>query len=449
MHIPPQANTGAAVAQLFDTVTQAEHSHPDSIVIVAGDFNKANPKKEMPKFAQQVTCVTRDDKILDHCYTTIRGAFLSIPRAPLGRSDHAMVYLVPTYKQQLKCVKPTVKTVKQRSLDAVESLRCCFECTDWGAFKEAAADIHEYTESVSDYITFCEGLCIPTKTIKIYHNKPWFKTDIKHKLQAKQEADKGNDKDKYKQARYAAEKAIKTTKANYREKLEENITTNNPRYIWQGLKAITNCKPSSKSADITDTTLPENLNDFYSRFDKQNTISPPSVAAFHCNISPFTIDESVVKRMFERLNSRKAAGPDNVSPCLLKQCAGQLSGVFTDIFNVSLSQCIVPQCFKRSSIIPVPKKCSVSCLNDYRHVALISVVMKTLERLVQQFLKSIIDPMLDRFQFAYRGNRFVDDAVSLGLFYVLKNLEGPDTYAGILFVDYSSAFNTIIISKLL
>ena len=83
----------------------------------------------------------------------------------------------------------------------------------------------------------------------------------------KQEAYKDNDQDKYRQARYAAEKAIKTAKANYRDKLEENLTTNNPRYIWQGLKAITNYKPSSKSADITDTTLPDNLNDFYSHFD--------------------------------------------------------------------------------------------------------------------------------------------------------------------------------------
>ena len=81
-------------------------------------------------------------------------------------------------------------------------------------------------------------------------------------------------------------------------------------------------------------------------------------------------------------------------------------------------------------------------------IALTSVVMKTLECLVLQFLKSVIDPMLDRFQFAYRGNRSDDDAVSLGLFYVLKHLEGPDTYARILFVDYSSAFNTIIPSKL-
>ena len=56
--------------------------------------------------------------------------------------------------------------------------------------------------------------------------------------------------------------------------------------------------------------------------------------------------------------------------------------------------------------------------------------------------------MLDQFQFAYRNNRSVDDAVSLGLFFVLQHLDSPNTYARILFVDFSSAFNTIIPTKL-
>ena len=71
---------------------------------------------------------------------------------------------------------------------------------------------------------------------------------------------------------------------------------------------------------------------------------------------------------------------------------------------------------------------------------------KTLERLVLQF--SIIDPLLDQFQFAYRNNRSVDNAVAIGLFYVLKHLDSPDTCARIIFVDFSSGFNTIIPSKL-
>ncbi len=50
---------------------------------------------------------------------------------------------------------------------------------------------------------------------------------------------------------------------------------------------------------------------------------------------------------------------------------------------------------------------------------------------------------LDPLQFAYRANRSVDDAVIMVL-----HLDRPRTYARILFVDFSSTFNTIIPSLL-
>ncbi len=112
--------------------------------------------------------------------------------------------------------------------------------------------------------------------------------------------------------------------------------------------------------------------------------------------------------------------------------------------NRSLELCEVPSCFKRSTIIPVPKKPKITGLNDYRPVALTSVVMKSFEKLVMAFLKDITGPLLDPLQFAYRANRSVDDAVNMGLHYILQNLDKSGTYMRILFVDFSSAFNTII-----
>ena len=88
-----------------------------------------------------------------------------------------------------------------------------------------------------------------------------------------------------------------------------------------------------------------------------------------------------MRRLLRSQNPRKAAGPDSVSPSVLRHCADQLAPVFTNIFNTSLELCHVPACFKASTIIPVPKKAKVSGLNDYRPVALTSVVMKVLERL--------------------------------------------------------------------
>ena len=61
--------------------------------------------------------------------------------------------------------------------------------------------------------------------------------------------------------------------------------------------------------------------------------------------------------------------------------------------------------------------------------------------------------LLDPQQFAYRARRGVEDATATLLNLILKHLEGSNTHAKILFVDFSSAFNTIqphiLVDKLL
>ncbi len=133
-----------------------------------------------------------------------------------------------------------------------------------------------------------------------------------------------------------------------------------------------------------------------------------------------------------------------MTPAYLKSCDDQLAPIFTKIFNRSLEPCEVPSCFKCSTIIPILKKPSITGLTDYRPVALTSVIMKSFEKLVLAHLKDITGPSLDPLQFAYRENRSADDAVNMGLYCVLQHLDRPGAYVRILFVDFSSAFNTII-----
>ncbi|KAI3355569.1 hypothetical protein L3Q82_018398, partial [Scortum barcoo] len=89
-----------------------------------------------------------------------------------------------------------------------------------------------------------------------------------------------------------------------------------------------------------------------------------------------------VKRQLERLHQRKVAGPDGITPRILKTCASQLSPVLGHLYNLSLSQEKVPMLWKTSCLVPVPKKSRPSDPADYRPVALTSHVMKVLERLV-------------------------------------------------------------------
>ncbi|KAL0165647.1 hypothetical protein M9458_037491, partial [Cirrhinus mrigala] len=56
----------------------------------------------------------------------------------------------------------------------------------------------------------------------------------------------------------------------------------------------------------------------------------------------------------------------------------------------------------------------------------------------------ITGPLLDPLHFTYQTNSSVDDAVNMVQYYILQHLDKPGTYARILFVDFSSAFNTVI-----
>ena len=113
-------------------------------------------------------------------------------------------------------------------------------------------------------------------------------------------------------------------------------------------------------------------------------------------------------------------------------------------------QSVIPTCFKLPTIVTVPKSSKVTCLNVYRPVALTSVIMKYFERLVMTHINTIIPDNLDPLQFAYRPNRFTDDEILIALHTALSQLDKMgNNYVSMLCIDYSSAFNTIVPSKLI
>ena len=103
----------------------------------------------------------------------------------------------------------------------------------------------------------------------------------------------------------------------------------------------------------------------------------------------------------------------------------------------------MPRLWKKSIILPIPKKVSPQEDNDYRLVAITSNVFKSLEKIMIEKLRTAVQPALDKYQFAYTKNRSTSDAIATVMHLVLKYLEKPAGYARLLFVDFSSAFNLI------
>ncbi|KAI5619394.1 gastrula zinc finger protein XlCGF28.1-like [Silurus asotus] len=258
----------------------------------------------------------------------------------------------------------------------------------------------------------------------------------------------GNARLAYSTSRANLKRGIKEAKHSYKLKIEEHFSNCDPRRMWQGIQAISDYKSSHSTPAATDVLFLNELKDFYARFEKDNkeTATKLKLLADH---SPIKLSSTDVCNALSRKSAHKAAEPDNIPGRVLRACAEQLAGVFTDIFNLSLAQAAVPTCFKCTSIVPVPKHSNPTCLNDYRPVALTPIVMKCFELLVLAHLKDSLPTTFDSQLFAYRSNRSTEDAVSMALHSVLTHLDKKNTYARMLFVYFSSAFNTIIPTKLI
>ncbi|KAG5266197.1 hypothetical protein AALO_G00250850 [Alosa alosa] len=321
-------------------------------------------------------------------------------------------------------------------------------------FKQAATynnrtDIEEYTDTVTSYITKCIDDVTHTKDIITRANwKPWLTEDVLRLLRARDKAYRAGDEAGMKTARANLSRGIKEAKKEYTHKITTHFKdSRNAQSLWQGIQALTDYKPAPQSCE-SNISLLNNLNRFFARFEAQNSTCPQKTHP-PLHEQPLCLSADSVKRTLAAINTRKATGPDNIPGRALKDCAGELKDVFTDIFNTSLKQAIVPSCFKAATIIPVPKKTAPSCFSDYRPVALTPIIMKCFERLVMSHIKAILPPTLDPFQFAYRAKRSIEDAICSALHPALTHLEKRDSYVRLLFIDFSSAFNTIIPQQLI
>ena len=73
---------------------------------------------------------------------------------------------------------------------------------------------------------------------------------------------------------------------------------------------------------------------------------------------PVEISQEAVRTCFLKVKTHSAAGPDNISGRTLNGCSDSLAPVFTNLFQRSLDEGIIPSLWKASIIVPVAKKLS-------------------------------------------------------------------------------------------
>ena len=115
-------------------------------------------------------------------------------------------------------------------------------------------------------------------------------------------------------------RGIREAKPDYRRRIEDHLSRNNIRQVWQVVQHLISCRTNLRAAE-GDPALAEKLNIFFARFK----VTEPKTATLHhtaySNVN-LTIEEHEMRPTLRAANPRKMAGPDGIPGRVLKDQQG-------------------------------------------------------------------------------------------------------------------------------
>ena len=445
------ANTKSTKNYITQHIQELEVKYPNAANLVMGDFNTLPLK--LSKYQQVVTKTTRAGKTLDKCFVNVKNAYKHCQKlSTLGKSDHNIIHLILSYNPKSLC-KPKMMEKLVFLEGNSEILQGCFDCTDWDVLIDANDNINQQVEVLTGYNNFCTDLCIPSVQKKLYQNsKPWVNEHVSKLLHDKLAATRNGDTKTARYLQRSISKELIKAKKQYIQNIEKQLSKN-PAKAWRDVKKMGGLTTDPPTTTPIPLFSADQLNTFFSRFEKDSN-EPHKLAsnnkADENQIKPLIADFQVptVQKLLKNINGRKGAGPDKIIPRVIKICSSQLAPIITRVLHTSIEQTTTPNLWKSAIIKPLPKVQSPSQPKDYRPIAITSVLGKILEKLIKWYVCQHTE--LDPLQFAYRSGRSTQDAVLQLITTVTTCIDAKaSNLSRCLFLDFSSAFNTINVSLLI
>lgn len=129
---------------------------------------------------------------------------------------------------------------------------------------------------------------------------------------------------------------------------------------WASMKSVTNMTTLKKDlATHVEQSKAGELNYFFMRFDTQDYSLECNNVLQSLTTDPYprlVVDHFNIQSLFSQVCKKKAASPDGISAFLLKTFAAELTPAWCPVFQKSVDSHLVPALWKKSTIIPIPKK---------------------------------------------------------------------------------------------
>src|SRR6267154_1151216 len=125
----------------------------------------------------------------------------------------------------------------------------------------------------------------------------------------------------------------------------------------------------------------------------------------------YTISREDIVTVIRDLSKGKTCSNDNISAELLQGMGEKGIEIMTSLINNIYKSGYIPEDFRKSIFIPIPKVSKAQECSDFRTIALVSHASKVLLHLIKRRITPIIERQLGESQMGFRKGKGTRDAV--------------------------------------
>uniref|UniRef100_A0A8D8R4I6 Craniofacial development protein 2 n=1 Tax=Cacopsylla melanoneura TaxID=428564 RepID=A0A8D8R4I6_9HEMI len=286
--------------------------------------------------------------------------------------------------------------------------------------------------------------------------KPWIDEMVIDLIEERRQYKNGKsleEKIKYKQLKNAVNRAAKRAKEKWLIELHEEID----QYMRRGQmekaynlinkyfgakKLLGNTIEDAEGKLLFDDgkitkRWKEYIEKLYDDSDEIHEIGAEEVGGEENNVTREEFD-----RALKDLKAKKAIGKDEVTAELLKALPEDMKQLLFEITKDIYASGEVPEDFKESRIVLLPKKSKSKKCEDFRTLSILSHASKILTTIVKRRIQDKIDLQLDDDQFGFRNGRGTREAI-LALRLITEECMRVNKPVYIAFVDLQKAFDNV------
>lgn len=468
---PPSSSTDFDdnLSLLFDKISAFDAD----MKIIGGDFNlpllswspPSGPARyenliasiDIAGFQQHIDFPTRNDNILDLLFSKGCSPCIISQLPPISSSDHVIVYA--------EFALSTVQSVKNCSpflnfnRSAWSTIATSIRSTDWSHFF-LTNDIDLCSELFVGNISRILSSHTPTSFRKQPFNGVFLNPSARRKLRS--------IKRKYFSTGdpfclVLIDRVLKCAKEIHHLKTlasEFSALNGSKSDIFRLFKS--RCQNSPKTVSVLRlpnqrliTSSQEIANAFNDHFSSSMIIDSDNPVTHFPNrsssaLSSITVSAQQMDLYLHKLKNSLSTGPDGIPPIALKRSGPDLPLLLSKLFNLSMINGCFPANLKSSIILPIHKRGSLSCIDNYRPINNTSPISKVFESIVRDAIHDHLSTnnLLSPAQHGFQRKRSCSSC-QLDFFNHIFMHKSDGFLLAVVYFDFSKAFDKVSHNMLL